>query len=87
MHTTTSVSRRIKYVLYEIQDEDSTGFTITLLTQLYVRVGILLLSGTHWHDGTILGKVWDLRTNITPFLFKCLYQTRKLDFNVYVLGF
>jgi len=33
--------------MYKVQDYDLTLFTTTLLTQLYVRVTILLTHGTH----------------------------------------
>ena len=39
---------KIKYNMYEVQDYDMALFTTTLLTQLYVRVCILLTHGKHF---------------------------------------
>ena len=69
IHMTTSVSRRLN-ILY-IKFKIIVFFIITLLTMLYVRVGILLTSRKHLYDPIISlrWKVWVHKTSLTPLRF------------------
>lgn len=46
----------------------SAFFTETMLTQLYVIIGILLIYGKHLHDNntSIRGEVWDHTIGLAP---------------------
>ena len=50
---------------------DSVLFTITLLTQLYLRIDILLTCIEHLHDRitSLTDEVWAIKTSLTPPLF------------------
>ena len=42
-----------------------------MFAQLYVRVGILLSCGKHWHDCIISlrGEIWSRISRLTPLIF------------------
>jgi len=46
-------------------------FIIMMFAQLYVRVGILLSCGKHWHDCIISlrGEIWSRISSLTPLIF------------------
>jgi hypothetical protein len=39
-----------KYIMYQVQEYDSAFFTKTLLTKLYVIIGILLINRKRVYD-------------------------------------
>ena len=60
---------------------------ITLFVQLYMRRGILLTCGKHFHDLIISlrGVGWEYKTSLTiHVLLNCLYQARKVSNHLFV---
>ena len=75
-----------KKLIYNVQNDDSTFITTTLLAWLYARVDILLACGKHLHDRIISLRedVWSTkliwpRHFLLKFLKSCIYVLYDID--------
>ena len=78
---------KIKYIMYKVEYYDLAFFSTTTLTQLNVKVGILLAHGKHMYAITasfhLEAQVYTYKTSLTlPLYLKCLFQARKVSSHV-----